>query len=396
MVKTPETRSVSFVEAPTADSAKKILSDLCSIAPARPYVRTVSRVAIYGAGKLGKMACDMFDRLGVEVVMVLDRNALVLSHEPFWKNIPLYSPDSVPKSVMDTCLLAVCVANNSFNEVMLPLRDAGWKHIVPFYDYVDTFGDEFPLSNGWYSNELSPEDVFGIESVLYRWHDNQSRAHHLQFIAWHYLREEWTFADSPVELTNRFFIKEILDCLNQHEVFLDIGAHSGEVLSQFLDIVDHKYSEIHLFEPDELNLERLKRRIDELPKRNHIYLHGVALDAKSTRRRFFSKLGYASQFSEFGDLEIDSVALDSFNIKPSFMKIHVEGWEPHVVSGALSTIMERRPILAITSYHQREGLWSLPAMLMTALQDYQFIFRVHSWHGTGAVIYAIPRERVVL
>jgi hypothetical protein len=31
---------------------------------------------------------------------------------------------------------------------------------------------------------------------------------------------------------------------------------------------------------------------------------------------------------------------------------------------------------------------------METLPDYRFLFRIHSWCGTGAVIYAIPDERI--
>ena len=47
----------------------------------------------------------------------------------------------------------------------------------------------------------------------------------------------------------------------------------------------------------------------------------------------------------------------------------------------------------VTSYHNRQGLWHLPAQLMSCLDNYRYYFRLHGWLGTGGVIYALPKER---
>jgi len=46
-----------------------------------------------------------------------------------------------------------------------------------------------------------------------------------------------------------------------------------------------------------------------------------------------------------------------------------------------------------TVYHNEDGIWKTAHWLMDTLPDYRFLFRAHSWCGTGAVIYAIPEER---
>lgn len=47
----------------------------------------------------------------------------------------------------------------------------------------------------------------------------------------------------------------------------------------------------------------------------------------------------------------------------------------------------------MTAYHNEAGLWPLPTWLMDNLTSYRHYFRLHSWCGTGAVIYCVPEER---
>ena len=76
------------------------------------------------------------------------------------------------------------------------------------------------------------------------------------------------------------------------------------------------------------------------------------------------------------------------------VKLHLEGGELAALKGARQTLLTHRPVLAATVYHNADGIWETPHWLMDNLPDYRFLFRVHAWCGNGAVIYAIPRERL--
>ena len=85
--------------------------------------------------------------------------------------------------------------------------------------------------------------------------------------------------------------------------------------------------------------------------------------------------------------------LDALGVSPTFIKLHLEGAELVALKGA-RTLLAARPIVAATVYHNADGIWRTAAWLMETLTDYRFLFRTHSWCGTGAVIYAIPHERI--
>jgi hypothetical protein len=85
--------------------------------------------------------------------------------------------------------------------------------------------------------------------------------------------------------------------------------------------------------------------------------------------------------------------LDALRLTLSFLKLHLEGAELPTLKGARETLLSSRPIVAATVYHNADGIWKTPLWLMQTLPDYRFLFRAHSWCGTGAVVYAIPDER---
>ncbi len=351
---------------------------------------------LYGTGNLGRMAKRYFERLGVPILLVVDANPDLHRPEPFWAGVDILGLHEVPVRQGQSALWAVCVVTAPFSQVSASLKKRGWGDVVPFYDIAEAYRDRHPLSNGWHSGVLSAQDICGIEAVLCRWEDDISRAHHLQFVAWRCLREEWVFDDAPVTTHDRYFIPQVLSALHDSEVFVDIGAHHGEVVDRFIRAVGNSFNAVYAIEPDADNLSCLYEHLNEhaAHPRERIHVSEFALGPESGRRRFFHGLDYASQLSDLGQAEVEVRRLDDLSIPATFVKIHVEGWESSAIGGGLETIMNNRPILAVTSYHNREGLWQLPAQVMTCLDNYAYYFRLHSWHGTGGVIYAIPKERI--
>jgi FkbM family methyltransferase len=227
------------------------------------------------------------------------------------------------------------------------------------------------------------------------WGDDISRAHHLQFIAWHRLRKELFFDGAPIRADDRYFISQIVSALHEGETFLDGGAHHGEVSLRFMEIVRHRFSKIYAVEPDKQNVRVLRSRLvgEKASAWKNIAIIEWALGRTAGSLSFYHGLDYASQFSTLTGGSILVKSLDEMNIPATFIKLHLEGWEYDVLEGASCTLSKYRPLLTVTTYHNRNGLWMLPAFLMRNLRDYSFLMRLHSWMGTGAVVYALPHER---
>ena len=162
------------------------------------------------------------------------------------------------------------------------LLQHGFKDVVPFYDIAESFRHQHPLSNGWFAAPLSPEDQKNTARVLAGWADDASRGHHLQFLAWRRLREEWIFAHAPISNTDRFFIPEVTNVLNDDEILLDGGAHHGNVVDMFTRQTNDTYRQIIAIEPDPSNRARLRER--EAAKDIRVTIYDYALAESEGRR----------------------------------------------------------------------------------------------------------------
>lgn len=379
-----------FAAPPARGEAKRLLDELaredCGAGPREP-----SRpITLYGGGDMGRMAHAYFAALGYKVDLVVDRSAESLRADPFWAGTVIMHPDEVPAATRRATLLMVCVATAPFKPLEAELAADGWEDIVPFYDVAESQRARHPLSNGWFAPQLDAADLDQVRRVLDEWADDLSRAHHLQFLAWRRLRQEWTFAGAPVTGDDRFFIPEVTRRATQMDLFVDGGAHHGQVARRFAALRAGAASRIVAIEPDPENAEVIRSVPWDADAR--ITILPAALGAEAGERRFHRGLGYASQFAATGKGTVPVVTLDSLGLAPGFIKLHLEGAELDALRGARETLRRHRPVLAVTTYHNADGIWRTPAWLMENLKGYRFLMRLHSWCGTGAVVYALPDE----
>lgn len=384
----------SFDCLPDIEECQELLAGFakapCPFAPAsadRP-------LALYGAGNLGRLAREVLKAVGHDFVMVIDRNARAMADDPSWAGVRLVYPGDVPGSTKRNVRVAVSIATSPYVPIERSLLELGFDDVVPFYNLAENFRHLHPLSNGWFAPPLTAQDHDNTATVLAGWNDGVSRAHHLQFLAWRRLREEWTFEKAPVLDCSRFFIPEVTATLRNDEVFLDAGAYHGDVTKTFVERTSGAFKQIVAVEPDRFSLARLEERLSSLlPNDPRVSLLSCALADKGREALFHHGLGYASQLSETGRMRVTTRSIDSLGLAPTFVKLHLEGGELAALQGARQTLMSHRPIVAATVYHNADGIWRTPLWLMETLVDYRFLLRLDSWCGTGAVVYAIPNER---
>jgi FkbM family methyltransferase len=241
-------------------------------------------------------------------------------------------------------------------------------------------------------HQLENEELINVNLVLNNLADDISRAHHLQFLAWHYLRKDYIFTRAPIETENRYVIPQVLPLLSQNDIYLDVGAHVGEVIIKFKQLIGNKFRKTYAIEADSKSYEKLTEnlRLEGFNAGSVITINEVA-GATNESCRYFEGIGYASQKSSFGSIIKASMRIDELNFeRVTLVKIHLEGWELDALKGLISTIMRCRPIIMVTIYHNHQGLWEIPAWLMKNLDKYTYYERMHSWCGTGLVIYCIP------
>lgn len=388
----------AFDAAPSADDARTLLAEIASTKSTALPLKPTQPLVLYGAGDLGRLARDHLRHLEIPIAAVIDRNAAALAIDPEWAGIPVLHPDKVDSGLKREAMLAVSIATSPFAPLQASLRSTGWANVVPYYDIAESFRDRHPLSNGWIAGPFTPEDLSALSQVLGDWADDRSRAHHLQFLAWRRLRQEWTFADAPVTPGDRFFIPEILGLLSYGEHLVDAGAHFGHVTRRFAEEWPGRFASLTVIEPDPKSLSVLRQTMAALPADHgvNVTILDAVLDDKPQHRSFHHGLGYASQISPTGQAKRQTTSIDALAPpRPTVLKLHLEGHELPALKGATETLAAHRPIVMATVYHNADGLHPTAQWLMQTLQDYRLLFRLHSWCGTGAVIYAIPEDRKV-
>jgi FkbM family methyltransferase len=195
------------------------------------------------------------------------------------------------------------------------------------------------------------------------------------------------FERAPIS-TDRYFIPEVAAGLNDRETLLDGGAHHGSVSLAFAVLIGSP--RVIAVEPDAVNRAVLGERLRELPR---LAVLDCALAAHDGTAAFSEGYGFASKLSGFGQAQVSARSIDSLDVEPTFIKLHLEGGELNALRGARETLRAQRPIVAATVYHNADGIWRTADWLMRELDDYRFLFRNHCWCAAGAVVYAIPRER---
>jgi FkbM family methyltransferase len=289
----------------------------------------------------------------------------------------------------------VAVVTSPYSQIRNSLHDAGWNSVLPFYDYAQCFASVHPLNNGWFAGPLSDQDQLEIRHVLDQLSDPISQASYLQFLAWRILREEWCFNTAPVHTHNRYFIPEVVSVLTEREDVVDCGAYDGRFALHLLKHTNGGFNTLRLFEPDPANVSLLQQNLAALSsaQRGRLRIIDRALSDTSGAIPFSYDFGMMSRLCAEASSTVSAVRLDDMAVSPTYLKIHVEGSELSVLAGAAETLKKYRPIIAVTVYHNRDGLWRIPCYLMKLVDSYHFLFRLHTWCGTGAVLYGIPDER---
>lgn len=342
-----------------------------------------SGIALYGAGAMGEMALDFLELINVTPKYIIDshRNGKL-------RNINIIHPTDIPKNDLVNLTFILCVVTAPTTPINNYLKELGCQDIRHFYDYTEIMLKK-ELTNGWSCFNPSSEDIEGIKRVCKCLeHDKQSLAHYLQFLWWRLRRIEKNYPEYPVLSNQKYFKAPCMPKLTKNEAFLDGGAHFGTTTKSFLDAVDMKFETIWAIEPDEKNFTIMKKEFSDI---DNIEYLPIALSDINETANFVDGLGFASKVDTSGNKIIQTKTIDSLNISPTILKLHLEGYELKALQGAKETIDKARPILMVLADHNEDGLYKI-ADFIISLEEYKIYFYLHDYCGNSAIFYAIPKE----
>jgi FkbM family methyltransferase len=234
-----------------------------------------------------------------------------------------------------------------------------------------------------------------ILDCLKVWGEERSAREYVSQIGWHLL--EPVALEPPMPAADTYFPRDLIE-LAPNESIVDCGAFIGDTIRAVLERVGDRFKEVLALEPDPGNFAELNAFVAELPAhiRGKIQTARVAVHSERANLRFGSAAGAASSLLAPGDVEVDAVSLDELlaDRSPTFVKMDIEGAEPDAIAGAVATLRQKTPALAVCLYHRRDHLWRLPLAIRMANPAYRFHLRRYSDDCWETVCYAVGPHRM--
>jgi FkbM family methyltransferase len=358
---------------------------------ARPFGR---RLVLFGAGGFGRRTLAGLRSLGIEPLAFADNNRAL------WGNsvhgVPAMSPADAARTFGDNAAFVLTIWNGQAKDRMADrvrqLQELGCQRVIPagmlFWKYPDGFLPYYPLDRPHKLLQRADE----VRRAFALWSDDGSRREYVAQIAFR-LRLNYDCLGRPGPEEHYF---PDLFRLLPDEVLVDCGAFDGDTIAAFVRQQGERFSRILAFEPDPLNWSRLQKTLAGLPEpiRSKIACFPQAVSASSGTIQFDSTGTDLSSMGS-GSLSVDCVELDDAlrECAPTMIKFDIEGAELDALSGGRRTIRRRRPILAVSAYHQQSHLWEIPLAIAQMNSEYRFALRPHGTEGWDLVCYAIPPER---
>lgn len=348
-------------------------------------------LVIYGAGTLGRrVAAELTDR-GAAPVSFADADES--KQGSLVDGIPVFPPADAVSAAGPGCCVIVAVWNphgHSFQQTAHALSTAGCASVVPFPAVavgLPGFLPHFFLD----SPRILWDDRERIALAYDALADAASREVFIAHLRWR-LGTPWParfVPDRPQYFPEGLFVRR------DDEVFVDCGAYDGDTVRSFIGLWP-QFTLCHAYEPDPVNLERLRRMVGGLPAAvaEKVVVHDAATSDSAGESRFDPR-DDGGRVAVDGGLVVRTVRLDDERLgsPPTLVKADVEGAEEATLRGAWRLVHEHLPVLAICVYHRPSDLWELPLLCRRLCSDYALHLRAHGFDGWETVLYAVPPGR---
>lgn len=242
------------------------------------------------------------------------------------------------------------------------------------------------LFNEGFKNEFDlNKDKF--QKVYTLLNDQLSKKHFLNLMNFRY-SYNIKYLEDFSNLEDKQYFEDFLPH-DKNEVFLDIGGYDGFTSEEFIKKFPF-YESIHIFEPELKNLDLAKKRLSNY---NNINFHNFGLSNKKATLQFNTS-GSASKISEDGDIVIEVDRLDDIiNEKVTFIKMDIEGAELDAIDGALETIKNYHPKMAISVYHRPSDFWKILEKIFSIRNDYEVYLRHYTESIYETIMFFIPIKK---
>lgn len=183
--------------------------------------------------------------------------------------------------------------------------------------------------------------------------------------------------------------------LTEQEVFLDVGAYTGDSIDEFVHAVGDKFKKVIAFEPDASNVSVAVGKYGD-DSRIEIFAKGASSSNgtvcfSNENGAFTDEGAHVVADEDISTSCIEVIKLDDvINESITYLKMDIEGMEGEAIEGAKHIIKEYHPKLAISVYHRVDDILRISKQIMEIDSDYKLYLR-HYWEscGTDTILFAI-------
>lgn len=332
------------------------------------------RLALYGAGNIGKMVLGVLQTYSIKPRVVYDDTPSKLG--TLFHGIPVR-----PLAERDPSLTVLVTILNPHHHYPDTARRLGGK-VLPFLALPWCLPDLELLHMTSPARLLAArERITRLSGLLADELSRQTLAAQIAF------RVNLDF-DALASVPDPYFARDVPLPLEPGLAYLDAGAYDGDTVRAFLERVPAP-DEIIAVEPDPRSFAKLSAWAATRPER--IVCRNVAVGAERGTLRFNATGDMSASFDANGAIEVPVVGLDELwpSGRSTYLKFDIEGAESATLYAAREALAARRPTLAVSVYHRASDLWELPLFL--AKLGYQLYLRDHGIEGADVIAYAIPR-----
>lgn len=181
--------------------------------------------------------------------------------------------------------------------------------------------------------------------------------------------------------------------LRRDEVYVDVGAYTGDSLELFLEETSGCYKRIYAYEPEEKNFLQLKRYVEEKALKNVVCEQTGTWNKKE--KLLFALDEESSGISQIGgknrSVEIEVNALDSLlgEEEVTLIKINFLSGVKETIEGMRRIMGKYRPKLIITVGFDEYALLSIPMLVKEINPDYKLYLRFAAAMPARLLLFAV-------
>ena len=168
--------------------------------------------------------------------------------------------------------------------------------------------------------------------------------------------------------------------------FLDGGGYVGDTLPSIIKNYPD-FKKIYMIEPSLLHINIAKKNFKHIENIDFINCGLGSKEVKIDENEDDNNCNHNFQAQNINT--IDNIV----STKIDFIKLDIEGAEQDTIDGAINTIKNDKPILAICIYHKAEDWYKIPQKVLAINSDYEIYLRHYMEGIFETVMYFIPKSK---